>query len=358
MRPRLNYGAKNSLDYNYLTFASRRHGAEIRTRCEVRSIAPLAGGGYSIRYVEHEDEHEGRRTDTSTLPQREITAERLVLSAGTLGTTYLLLRSRDALGGLSDALGTRFCGNGDLLSFATNARRREGEREGVWGPRAQLRPGHLEHRQGRRHRGRRHRPRLLHPGGGLSRLRELDVVTDLPGISRATRFLLGRFWDAVWAKPDSNVSAELSRLIGSTARSSALLPMLGMGRDTPDGRMTLDDGKLAVDWSIETSEAYFDRVRDSMRALAEAMGADWAESPTWRFKRVITVHPLGGCPMSDDPRTGVVDSRGGVYGHPGLYVADGSMMPGPVGANPSFTIAALADRVSDRILEDHASARS
>jgi cholesterol oxidase len=54
--------------------------------------------------------------------------------------------------------------------------------------------------------------------------------------------------------------------------------------------------------------------------------------------------------MADDERFGVVDSQGAVYGHPGLYVADGAAMPGPVGANPSFTIAAFADRVAEGIL--------
>ena len=55
--------------------------------------------------------------------------------------------------------------------------------------------------------------------------------------------------------------------------------------------------------------------------------------------------------MSDSPRHGVVDSWGRVHGHPGLWVADGSVMPGPVGKNPSFTIAALADRFADAMLE-------
>jgi cholesterol oxidase len=50
----------------------------------------------------------------------------------------------------------------------------------------------------------------------------------------------------------------------------------------------------------------------------------------------------------------VVDSRGGVFNYPGVYVADGSVMPGPVGPNPSFTIAALSDRFADRVIEDHA----
>ena len=55
--------------------------------------------------------------------------------------------------------------------------------------------------------------------------------------------------------------------------------------------------------------------------------------------------------MGDDARHGVVDPWGQVFGKPGLYVADGSALPGPVGPNPSFTIAAFADRVADGILD-------
>jgi cholesterol oxidase len=55
--------------------------------------------------------------------------------------------------------------------------------------------------------------------------------------------------------------------------------------------------------------------------------------------------------MGRDEREGVVDPYGEVFNYPGLYVADGSVMPGPVGPNPSLTIAALADRFADRLLE-------
>jgi cholesterol oxidase len=55
--------------------------------------------------------------------------------------------------------------------------------------------------------------------------------------------------------------------------------------------------------------------------------------------------------MGRDASEGVVDAYGNVFGHPGLHVADGSVMPGPVGPNPSFTIAALADRFADHMLE-------
>jgi cholesterol oxidase len=58
--------------------------------------------------------------------------------------------------------------------------------------------------------------------------------------------------------------------------------------------------------------------------------------------------------MGRDEREGVVDAHGRVFGHPGLYIADGSVMPGPVGPNPSLTIAALADRFADALLEDMA----
>jgi cholesterol oxidase len=58
------------------------------------------------------------------------------------------------------------------------------------------------------------------------------------------------------------------------------------------------------------------------------------------------VHPLGGCAMARDSEHGVVDPFGRVFGCEGLYVADGSILPGPAGVNPSMTIAALAERIA------------
>ena len=55
--------------------------------------------------------------------------------------------------------------------------------------------------------------------------------------------------------------------------------------------------------------------------------------------------------MGADPASGVVDQWGEVYGVPGLYIVDGSAMPGPVGANPSLTIAAFAERAARHVLE-------
>src|SRR5919107_947893 len=278
-----NYGSKNTLDYNYLSEA-KRLGAEILTRCEVKEFEPRGGGGYEVRYVRHEPEREGQRTDTSRLRRETLTADRLILSAGSLGSTFLLLKMKSlgAFRGISNRLGSRFCGNGDLITFALETtRRKDGERV----------------------------PRLTDAG------------------------------------------AEVSRLLGSTEFTADLLPLLGMGRDVPDGRMSLrDDGKLDLDWDVERSREYFDAIREKMRDVAEELGGRFSD-PLERLNRVVTVHPLGGCPMGRNPAEGVVNEHGAVFGcPPGLYVADGSVMPGPVGPNPSLTIAALADRFAGPII--------
>jgi cholesterol oxidase len=148
------------------------------------------------------------------------------------------------------------------------------------------------------------------------------------------------------------VSGAVSSFFGDSALSAGMLPLLGMGRDIPDGRMRLAGELLEVDWSKDgASGPYFERLRDRMRDISNELGAQFQDNPLWWLSKVITVHALGGCPMGRDASTGVVDAWGNVFGVPGLHVADGSVMPGPVGPNPSLTIAALADRFSDGILE-------
>jgi cholesterol oxidase len=347
-----NFGSKNSLDYNYLTQFARL-GGDIRTRSEVRSFA-RATGGFEIHYVTHTPEREGHETDTAALPVTTLTAKRLVLSAGALGTTYLLLRNADALPGLARAaLGTRFCGNGDLLGFITRGVRTEGgRRRGLdpsVGPVITSRIRYADQRDGDGGRG---RGFYIEEGGYPQFASWLVEMTEVSGRPRrALKFAYRRVKNLLVDRPVSNVSGEVSELLGDCVKSSGALPLLGMGRDVPDGNMRLRDGFLEVDWTTKTSRAYFDAVKAAMQDLAGALGARFNDSPLWYFRRVVTVHPLGGCPMARTPEQGVVDAHGQVFGVPGLSIADGSVMPGPVGPNPSLTIAALADRFADRIME-------
>jgi cholesterol oxidase len=150
--------------------------------------------------------------------------------------------------------------------------------------------------------------------------------------------------------PRSHISSDVSKLLGGGRVSSNAMPVLAMGRDIPDGVMRLRNGDLEVSWNARSSKAYFDRVQQTLGSIASALDGELLNPLLQLFKRVITVHPLGGAPMAINHREGVINRAGEVFHYPGLYVVDGAAMPGPVGANPSLTIAAFADHVADGIL--------
>ena len=349
-----NYGAKNTLDYNFLSEALHE-GAQIRALCEVREIDPRRGGGWVVRYVQHDLDREGERFETSSLPLTEVTCDRLILSAGTLGTTYLLLRNRSRLPALSRALGTHFSGNGDLLTLALKPRDPATGQlipmESGFGPAitAAIRFPDREDGAGPDERG-----FYLEDAGYPEMLNWLIQAAEQPrAILRYWRTLLRLARRFLRLQNDADIGAEVSQLLGDTELSSGIVPLLGMGREVPNGVMGLREGLLDIEWKIDRSSAYFESVRDAQRQLAKAMNAEFNDNPIWHFgRRVITVHPLGGAPMGRNDREGVVDSWGRVFGHDGLYVADGSVMPGTIGPNPSLTIAAFADRVADGILAE------
>jgi cholesterol oxidase len=346
-----NYGSKNTLDFNYLSRASMQHGALIRTRCEVKTFAPRNGGGFTIDFVDHSNAVEGQKRTTAP-PLQRITADRLILSAGTFGTTYLLLKNHASFPLLSDRLGTHLCGNGDILMLAMQAKE-DGDR-----------------------------PRIVDPGYGpviTSTIRVKDELEGGPGrayyiqdgghpqivnwiiessyqlgiVRRAIRFAFGlvRLWLRLVRR--SEIGREVSELFGPASLSSSSLPLFSMGRDIPDGTMKLTrDGYLDVDWTTRSSNEYFENVRRTGRDVARTLRADFLDNLPWYIGRSTTVHPLGGCPMGRDEREGVVDSYGHVFNYPGLYIADGSVLPGPVGPNPSNTIAALSHRIAERIIAE------
>jgi cholesterol oxidase len=347
-----NFGAKNTLDYNYLTHA-KHQGAEIRTLCDVRTIEPSPGGGYQVGYAALDADDGEASANGRPAPLVTLTCDRLVLSAGTLGTTNLLLRNRSAFPRLSRKLGSRFCGNGDLLTLALNCAEVV---DGVRTPRI-VDPGYgpvitstarvpdaLDGAEGRGF--------YLQDAGYPQHLAWILHVLAAPQTLwnwRQHGYYLVKNW--LRGSPDTDVTGHIADLLESAELSAGGLPLLGMGRDIPDGRMYLRKGRLDLDWKTEKSSAYFERLRTTSRGVARSLGGRFADNPIWFLRRVITVHPLGGAPMGRFPSEGVVDPYGNVFGYPGLYVADGSVMPGPVGPNPSFTIAALADRFADRIIE-------
>jgi cholesterol oxidase len=173
-----------------------------------------------------------------------------------------------------------------------------------------------------------------------------EAPADLWRLRRTAWKRLGR---RLRGRRDTSLGGVLAEGLGGARESAAMMPLLGMGRDVPDGRMTLQGGSLALNWSERPSREFFEGLEAAGSAVSEALGGRmWR--PLGRYARLVTVHPLGGCSMGETPRDGVVDPFGRVFGAEGLYVADGSIMPGPVGANPSLTIAAMAERIAAAIV--------
>jgi cholesterol oxidase len=341
-----NDGAKNTLDLTYLSLAAASGNADIRPCCEVKTMTRLGDGqGFRVGYVEHFPERRLGKVRRDGTELRELRAQRVVLCAGALGSTYLLLRNRHRLGPVSARLGHRFNGNGDLLGFAR-----------VPKGAAALDPSHgpvitsafrlADEAEGGAGRG-----AYVQEGGYPPFAAWAWEGAQMPGLlRRAARFAWNRIASRLQDEPRSDIGGEVGGLLGDRERSWGALPMLAMGRDLPDGRMGLRGRYLAVDWRMAGSKRHFDRVDAAMAEIAGALGGSLGRNPLGRLRRVVTVHPLGGCPMGVDEQAGVIDSFGRVFHQPGLYVADGAAMPGPVGANPSLTIAAFADRVAEGIL--------
>jgi cholesterol oxidase len=340
-----NFGAKNTLDHTYLTRAEQA-GADIRTLSEVVTIQPLGGdgsAGWTVRYRVHEAARAGLPTEPEDGPRvREVTTRRIVLAAGTFATQLLLRRNANRLPGLSPRLGEGISANGDLLTFAGRCA------EALQPHLGPVITTTIEHVDGA---GGYHLQDAGYPAIGEWLLGALGIADDL---WRERRTVLSLLLHATGVRgSDPNLSAELSRLFGTGATSSRTMPLLGMGRDVAGGRIGSDaDGRLTCDWAIDRSRPFFDGLMDAAREMAVALDGELWDTPLNELGRIVTVHPLGGCGMGANADLGVVSTLGAVHGSKGLYISDGSTMPGAVGVNPSLTIAAFAERVAAGIVRE------
>ena len=328
--------SKNSLDVTYVPLGEG-HGLEVRPLHLAERIEPV-DGGYAVV---------ARRLD----PQRPGTWERcrvrgdkVVLAAGSLGSTELLLKARDlhrTLPRLPAALGGRFSPNGDMI-FA-----------GTLGAEDRVDPSHGPSITA---------GAFVQPPGSphLIQVQDLGYPPAFTSIADGAVPTAKRLGSTVAAAAGYLRAARggppfRGALLFGGSFVPHFLPYLGMGTDAADGRFRLDRrGRLDLDWDPSASKAMFKEMEQAMRRMSLALGGDFVRSPPWRhpFHRLLTAHPLGGCVAGDSPARGVVDHRGQVWGHPGLYVADGAVIPGPLAVNPSLTIAAMAERTAQWMVHE------
>jgi cholesterol oxidase len=133
-----------------------------------------------------------------------------------------------------------------------------------------------------------------------------------------------------------------------------IVPFLGFGPDSMDRQVSWKGRGIVV---RHKPQAVVRRIQESHDRIAQAYGRTKPVRNPIPGKRVrpwISFHPLGGCCIGTDASRGVVDFRGEVFGHRGLYVADASVFPIMTIAGPQLTVSALASWIAERIVKDAA----
>lgn len=291
-----NVNARNLLTLNYLAVA-QQHGALIFAEHHVQHIAKV-GDGFEVTFSIYDANGELSK-QTATL-----SAARVILSAGTLGTTEILLKSKDFLPITSTQLGQHFSGNGDFISAKTT------------GTGMNLQP------------------------------------TNGPAITAGAQFDTQNnsiYIEELGATPIFEEIFKLRKSSKLFAPDRHTLNYLGMGTDASNGELVLNkNGKVQVKWDPTESLPMYAEMLDTFKELSQQLNGTF--KPPFGYKKdgtgLLTAHPLGGCIMGDSSETGVVNPKGEVYGVPNLFVADGSMVCSALATNPSYTISALAERVA------------
>lgn len=310
--------ARNTLDRNYLALAEA-DGAEIRPLHLATAIEPVAGG-YKVSF----DRLEDRRRQSGAARSRVV-----VVAAGSISSTELMLRCRDVLRTLpniSERLGHNWSSNGDFLT-----------------------PAFYLHRE-------------VQPSQGPT---ITSAINFLDGSQANESFWIqdGGFpnivanWLTAAKAPDHRVGAFLQFIAAALRQYGPLtnvMPWFAQGVDDGGGRLRLrrrwgrlGARELDLEWEIDKSRHVIETIIAMHKRLSRAMGGKAVVPPSWDLDSyLITPHPLGGCNMGTSREDGVVDHRGEVFGYRNLFVIDGAIVPRALGINPSRTIAALAEHAT------------
>lgn len=336
-----NVGAKNTVALTYLPDA-RHHGAELFTHIKVRHITRDADGSWRVIFaVLSEDGH-------AVLREGQITAGIVVLAAGTLGSTEILLRSRARGLAVSDRIGKRFSANGDIIAFGWGAKpvvdavgvghpaRVEGREIGA------AVSGHVE----------------IRDPANLSN--ELNVQEGVLPSAIAPAL-------PIMFIPNGRLLGALQSLIKGVYNGpfAHLQTFFAVSHDTAAGTFRLDGDRLALSWPGARDEPVYQRLDATLNALVAQTGGSYVKNPlagTVMGHQPATAHPLGGCGMGAERSDGVVNHKGQVFDaaagrgstdvHAGLYVVDGAIIPRSLGCNPLLTITALAERAMIHMAAD------
>ncbi|HMQ78321.1 MAG TPA: GMC family oxidoreductase N-terminal domain-containing protein [Ignavibacteria bacterium] len=350
-----NTTAKNTTQMNYLPDAYN-HSAQIFTGVKVYSIKK-DNNKWNVYYYPtntNQDDIE----DVLTCVQADI----VIISAGTLGTTEILLRSRNFGLPLSDNLGFGFSGNADFLGIAYNTNTKInglGYLKNSLNDTTYCGPNITTLIDNRNDVKNYQDGICIEEGSIPVALAEGRL---LPFSLLFAKMLIGRetFSDIFAEKYRTLKSLLLGSYHGAVNQTQIYL---AMGHDGSDGRMYLENDRLRISWEGLGEKEIFKKINESLLKCTKALHGNYIQDPVWvkLFKNaLVTVHPLGGSRMADTSRDGVVNHRSEAFSgndahsiHEGLYVMDGSMIPTSLGTNPLFTISAITERNCKLLVEKY-----
>jgi cholesterol oxidase len=278
-----NHG-KRSLDKTYLAAAAATGRLTISVLHTVTSVAPAAGGGYTVEMVQID-------TLGNTVANKTVTADRVFLAAGSVGTSKLLvsMRAQGKLPNLPSAVGAGWGNNGNVMVARA----------------------------------------------GLDLTGALQSGMPAMGIDN-------------WADPNGPVFAEIAPFPAGTETWINLY--LAITKNPNRARFTFNSttGKVDLSWQASQTQPSIDAAKRVFDAINSKAGTIYRTDlfgvyKTWGDDFVY--HPLGGCVLNQ-----ATDNYGRLTGYDGLYVVDGSLIPGSIGVNPFVTITALAERNMAKII--------
>jgi cholesterol oxidase len=325
------YGAKNTLDLNYLYLAEKR-GVRVLPETRVVDVKPLAGtadgsAGYEVLTV--------RSTAWIRRHPQRFTCSGVVFAASSLGTMELLFRLKEkgSLPGISPQLGKHVRTNSESLIGARVPGCREDLSQGIAiGSRI-----HIDEHT--------HIEAVRYPSGSDTMCFLTTQLTDGPP---------GPWRIALWLK--NIIHAGLRHPF----RSWRLFQPFGWARESVILLcMQALEGHIEMRWERpwfwpfrkalvsrgNKVPTYIPRANDFAKRFAQiAGGTAMSMLPEIVFDIPGTAHCIGGCAIAGSAGQGVVDFRQRVFGYKNMYICDGSVIAANLGVNPSLTITALAER--------------
>jgi cholesterol oxidase len=329
-------GAKNTLVKNYL-YLAEKNGAEVRPETEVTAVRPNDGGGYRVE----------TKPTFSKSGVGAITADRVVLSGGVMGTMPLLLQMKEdpqGLPKLSDRVGDFVRSNSESLIAVISPEKGTNFSKGV-AITSILHTDEHSHMEPVRY------------GAGSGFFRTL-IAPHAPGPT-----VLSRIWGGITAFMRQPMRWLRALFVSDLAKHSQVLLYMR----TLEGTLRM---KLGREWRTGYRRALVTEVDDPSQAPSAFMeeATDLAERFADKVEGVTTTlmtetllgvpstaHILGGACMGDSAETGVINDKHEVFNYPGLYVIDGSAISANPGVNPSLTITTLAERAMSLIEPKHRS---